>query len=103
MRKIGKARHVVGGFGHGLADSQYSPGGRATVTSWPGTAHIDLTAFFARQGEADSVRASGTPAQADPLQAHRRNDVAKTVFLSDGTQLVFATAAPIAVPAGGTT
>lgn len=89
MRKIGKSRRIVGGFGHGPVEHHPVVGQRATVTSWPGVAHIDLDAFFARRAPADSIPAS--------LLARDQHDAdVLTISLSDGTRLSFASASRFA-------
>lgn len=58
----------------------------ATITSWPGSHHIDLEAFFARS--ASDATVTGT-AQTRAARVDRLSQ--GTVSLSDGTKITFAT------------
>jgi len=71
----------------------------ATITSWRGPPRVDLEALFAKPATGATVGGSGgtgpggPPAERDEASGAK----AKTVSLSDGTQITFATAAPVAV------
>jgi hypothetical protein len=60
----------------------------ATITSWPGAAHIDLATFFGRTVSDTTV--TGAAGQPEPF----RRTAKGTVALSDGTRITFATVGP---------
>ena len=92
MRKISKTRRQRPD--HPTSDTYLEDTGQrripgATITSWPGATHIDLATFFGRT-VSDTTIASAASGHADPFSrtAHR------TVSLSDGTRITFATVGP---------
>lgn len=60
----------------------------ATVTSWPGAAHIDLATFFGRTVSDTTI--TGAAGQPEPF----RRTAKGTVALSDDTRITFATVGP---------
>jgi hypothetical protein len=92
MRKIGRSKTVVGGFDHGLTRPDRGRIFQAPVTSWPGTARVDLNEFFAHRNWGDSIP-SATYQPEHGLPDRPRYDEVRTVSLSDGTKLSFASAA----------
>jgi hypothetical protein len=57
----------------------------ATITSWHGSAQVDLTALFAGRNEGGSVSGAAGTGEQRPAEA--------AVALSDGTEITFATPA----------
>jgi hypothetical protein len=107
MRKISKAKLARPDRAETYVEFIDSGPGRvpgSTITSWPGPPVIDLTALFARPP-------SGGPSESSPASplgttisgamagraARRKHHGTTTVSLSDGTQITFATADPLAV------
>jgi hypothetical protein len=116
MRKTIRTSHHLSQLPSVDPDHAETPPGRikgATITSWRGPPEVDLTSLFARSATGVTVSgalggakggakggvkggvkedhegdASGKPAQA----AEPSSAAAKTVSLSDGTQITFATA-----------
>lgn len=90
MRKLSKSRSMADlGYAIGLGRDDERPrcvaGG--TITSWPGVIDIDLSAILARPAS------GGTIGGAALVSSERRQSKpSRTVSLSDGTRITFATA-----------
>jgi hypothetical protein len=65
----------------------------ATITSWPGPPEVDLASLFAKPDAGGTVSGS-TAKPAAPVPVH--NQSPRTISLSDGTEITFATADQLA-------
>jgi hypothetical protein len=90
MRKLSKARssnrnrHTLDTYRDDTRQRRI-PG--ATITSWPGSADIDLAAFFARAASDTTITGA---VNAEPFDRTAKG----TVSLSDGTRITFAAVGP---------
>ena len=95
MRKISKTR---ASRLEGLGDERPLRIAGATITSWPGTATVDIDRLLAQPVPGGTVAGAGSggdgvTSRGGVVRPGKRSRNAGTVALSDGTRITFATAA----------
>ena len=94
MRKISKTR--ASRLDQDLGDERPLRIPGATITSWPGTATVDIDRLLAQPvpgGTVAGAGSGGVTAQGGMVRPGKGRRKAGTVALSDGTRITFATAA----------